>query len=99
MKKILFIIFILVGSYSISYGQNSATINKSRSSSTQKHTAKTAAKKRTIRVDTLNNRKNYQWKDGQKATPTGEEATGSNSDNFASLKNDTMKLKKNYKKG
>src|SRR5690242_8503759 len=46
----------------------------------------------------LDNRKIYEWKNGQRSTPTGEEATGVNSDNYVAGKKDSAskkKLKKN----
>ena len=49
-------------------------------------------------ADTLNNRRNYKWKDGQTATPTGEEATGTNTERFVSNKKDSLKLKATKKK-
>jgi hypothetical protein len=43
--------------------------------------------------ETLNNRKDYNWKDGQKATPTGHEAAPTNG-SYQSLKKDTATVKK-----
>ena len=37
----------------------------------------------------LNNRENYQWKNGQEATPTGHDATSSNGDSYVSQKKDS----------
>jgi hypothetical protein len=45
----------------------------------------------------LDNRKIYQWKNGQRSTPTGEEATGINSDNYVAGKKDSA-LKKKLRK-
>ena len=49
-------------------------------------------------LDTLHNRRNYKWKDGQTATPSGEEATGTNTESFVSNKKDSVKLKAIKKK-
>jgi hypothetical protein len=55
---------------------------------------KKGAKKKT---QNLNQRRNYQWKDGQKATPTGHEATGTGS-NYRAIRKDTTATRKDTTK-
>jgi hypothetical protein len=45
----------------------------------------------------LNQRRNYKWKDGQKATPTGHEATGTGS-NYSAIRKDTIATPKDTAK-
>jgi hypothetical protein len=71
-------------------GSNSG---KSTANSSAKVTKKTTAKKikkSTIKKKApLNNRKEYEWKNGQQATPTGHEATGING-GYSAIKKDTI---------
>ena len=81
MKKILLSLAIL-GIVSFAKAQTTSsqgTGNTTQSSSTGK-AKNTKNKKNSITaVDTVNNRKNYKSKTtGQTATPTGQEATGTN---------------------
>lgn len=73
--------------------------NKSRTAKSAK-TGKgrsTATTKRKPGSPQLSEREIYQWINGQRATPTGTEATPSNGDGFASLKKDTTAVKKKGK--
>jgi hypothetical protein len=65
-------------------GSNSAnsTTNSSEGSSHKKQKRKKKQKA------TLNHRKIYKWKSGQRATPTGQEATGIGS-GYSAIKKDT----------
>ncbi len=45
----------------------------------------------------LSNRKIYHWKDGQRATPTGHNATPSNGSQYSALKKDTLIVPKKEK--
>ena len=77
MKRILLATVITIGISHIAAAQtsgNSATNGPSVSSS--RATTKTGKSKKSQTSDSLNNRKMYNWKDGQRATPTGHEATG-----------------------
>lgn len=65
------------------------------------HTAKVTQVKKTkkgkravTKTVPLNERVNYQWNNGQKATPTGNEATPSNGDNYSALAKDSSATKK-----
>ena len=70
--------------------------NTSAMNSASSHTAKAGApapgtlsgksNKEQATVLKIDNRDIYHWKDGQRATPTGNEATGSNDNSYVSLK-------------
>jgi hypothetical protein len=64
---------------------------------TTKHSTSPSKKKNarpSIKGDSLNQRKNYGWKDGQEATPTGHDARGINETQFSPEKKDTSSKKK-----
>ena len=86
---------ILSGISTLASAQVSAR-NASKNKSAGRSSKNMIKQKRNL-TDSLDNRKNYEWKNGQKATPTGEEATGVNSNNFVSPKKDTGKLRKKVK--
>ena len=80
------------------YSNAQSDHKKSNKNNRKISTASTKTKSTGTSIDTLNNRRNYKWKDGQTATPTGEEATGTNSERFVSKKKDTLKLRTGKKK-
>jgi hypothetical protein len=71
------------------------TGNRSTSNSSKKAPAQTSKTKKgkvaAVTTDSLNQRKEYQWENGQQATPTGNEATGINSQSAAPKKDTTVK--------
>ena len=96
MKRITvsFLCLLFICSY-CNAQSNHKSVNKNKAgikaaSSKNKNTA--------TGIDTLSNTRNYKWKDGQTATPTGEEATGTNTERFVSNKKDSLKLKSTKKK-
>jgi hypothetical protein len=86
MKRILIATLILTGA-SLAAGAQTSGSNSSNSPSVSSSTAQPGNGKLTA-SDTLNNRKIYKWKDGQRATPTGHEATGTNG-GYAALGSDS----------
>ena len=91
MKKI-FLSMILSGAVLFTYAQtsnNSQGSNTTQPSSTSKKTKNTKNKMAaTAASDTLNNRKIYKSKTtGQAATPTGQQATGTNGTHSNTPKN------------
>jgi hypothetical protein len=66
-----------------------------------RHASTTPSKKKTsksaVKRDSLDERKNYEWKNGQKATPTGNEARGINETQFSAEKKDTSAIKQKRK--
>ena len=70
------------GSSSTSSSGTLQSSNKGQTSKKSKKAAKKSAQ--------LNNRKNYKWKNGQQATPTGNEATGTNS-GYSAIGRDTTR--------
>jgi hypothetical protein len=94
MKRLFLSIFLVTGitgfAFAQSHGNNSSSRTTGAISNNDTSTTNTTKKNnKKAPSATKNNRKNYEWKNGQKATPTGQEATGSNSNGFASLKKDT----------
>ena len=81
MKRYILTLLIGAGISSIAAAQTSGS-NSSNSPTVSNTTApqstksKKGAKANNVQIDSLNDRKVYHWKDGQKATPTGHEATG-----------------------
>ena len=95
MKRILLSTAILIGTGSMASAQTSggqSGNSPSVSSSTVKPKKGKKATAKKAAPDSLDNRKTYQWKDGQRATPTGHEATGTGS-GYAALKKDTASRK------
>ncbi|MFL5740138.1 MAG: hypothetical protein ACJ75B_07965 [Flavisolibacter sp.] len=71
-----------------------ASAQSTQKKSTQKKQVHTSTKKTTSQSTApLDNRKNYEWKNGQKSTPTGAEATGINTDTYVSGKKDSASNK------
>ena len=77
---------------------NAQTDHKSINKKKAGINAASSKNKNTAATDTFSNRRNYKWEDGQTATPTGEEATGTNTERFVSNKKDSLKLKTTKKK-
>lgn len=76
MKQVLIAIAIIIGLSSSVAAQSKNTTHKK---TTKKHiTAKSTTLNSSSKHAALNQRKEYHWKDGQSATPTGNEATGIN---------------------
>ena len=81
MKRILLSFVIVIGLSRVAAAQTSGSnsSNSTSVSSSREQTKSTkSSKSTTAQNDTLNNRDMYKWKDGQRATPTGHEATGTN---------------------
>jgi hypothetical protein len=82
MKRIVlsFTIMIALGTAAAAQtsGSNSSNSTSVSSSREQTQGTKKATGKKAQADTGLNNRDMYQWKDGQRATPTGHEATGTN---------------------
>lgn len=70
MKQFAVILIMLVTGSVTAQAQNSS--HKGKHTTTKTHSTKAPA------TDTLDQSKNYNWKDGQQATPSGHEATGTN---------------------
>jgi len=94
MKRFVMATIILAGISSAASAQTSGS-NSSNSTSVSSSTAtksstkggKKAGAKKAV-TDSTNNRKMYNYKDGQRATPTGHEATGTNG-GYAALGKDS----------
>lgn len=100
MKRIIFSTAILLCICSIAEaqttGSNSSNSTGVSSSTKNGKSSKSNTGKKTA-GDTLNNRKIYNWKDGQRATPTGHEATGTNG-GYAALNNDSATTRRDSTK-
>lgn len=76
MKRILLATIITIGIGHIAEAQTSGSnANNGPSVSSSRAKAKTQQGKKG-QADSLSDREMYNWKDGQRATPTGHEATG-----------------------
>lgn len=93
----LFITGIILAANAQSSGSNSSKNTTATSNTGSAKTHNKSRKKISAPTDTINNRVNYQWKNGQKATPTGHDATSTNGDGYASMKKDTAKPRKKQK--
>jgi hypothetical protein len=97
MKRVLLSIIVLFGVTTIASAQttknnnasNAKTVTGSGVKNKKINNASVNYKTDTI---TLTNREIYHWSDGQRATPTGQEATSSNGSGYAALKKDTAKV-------
>lgn len=76
MKRVILATMILLG-VSAAASAQTATGNASRTTGAASSSTKATTKKTVKLSDTLNNRKIYHFKNGQRATPTGQEATPS----------------------
>jgi hypothetical protein len=76
MKRVILATMILLG-ISAAASAQTATGNASKTKGAASSTKKATTKKAVKPSDTLNNRKIYHFKNGQRATPTGHEATPS----------------------
>lgn len=95
MKRILFSAAIILGISSVAAAQTSGSKSSNSpgvSSSTAKPKKAKGAKAKKATTDSLDSRKMYNWKDGQRATPAGHEATGAGS-GYAALGKDTTARK------
>lgn len=99
MKRVILSAFLILGTTAVVSAQTTHHKHTSKAVATRKAPAKkketTAAKVNTVK---LNNRKIYHWTNGQKSTPSGQDATSSNGSGYAVLKKDTAKVvkKKQY---
>lgn len=91
MKYVIMAAFALF-SVSIASAQATHKSSTKTTKTTKSSTHTKSAKKATVSVDSLNQRKEYNWKNGQEATPTGHEATGVNG-GYAALGKDSTKQK------
>ena len=95
MKRLIMVV-LATGLVAASASAQSGGGQSSRStsiSSTGTYKAKKGKKTRKAPSETLNNRKIYKWENGQRATPTGHEASPLNG-SYQSLKKDTAAVKK-----
>src|SRR5947199_8947248 len=101
MKRMLFTALLMTGIMLAAHAQTSGSNSSKNTSATsasghaKKHN--NSKKKSGSATDSLNNRVNYQWKNGQESTPTGHAATSTNGGGYASLKKDTAQPKKKQK--
>jgi len=93
MKRMILSGCLLIGLATAS----SAQTTKNSSGQSGEQFKKTSAKTKKQTKPTVSNRKEYQWKDGQTATPTGHEATSSNGSAYTALPKDTAAKGKNKK--
>jgi hypothetical protein len=95
MKRVILsaavMLMITGGAMAQSTGGGNSSGSAGESSSTTRSTTKKSKKGKKAKTVDLNNRKIYKGKDGQKATTTGHEASGTNSESFQSLKKDSTK--------
>jgi hypothetical protein len=97
MKRVILSAILLFGITTLISAQ---TKNSKQSSKTMKSvTIKSAKNKKTAKAPkakadtvTLSNRKIYHWSNGQRSTPTGQDATSSNGSSYSALKKDTAKV-------
>lgn len=98
MKRLIFAVTFMTCIVTIAQAQSSNKNSRKNSSTMNNHGAYKSNKgnktKSGSHRDTLNNRVNYQWKNGQEATPTGNEATSTNGDRYAAMKKDTARPKR-----
>ena len=94
MKRVILSAIMLLGITTIVSAQS--TNNKKASKTVAVHKASKNKKattpvkeKSTVR---LNNRKIYHWTNGQRSTPTGQDATSSNGSAYSAIKKDTAKV-------
>jgi hypothetical protein len=93
MKKILFFLLSL-GIAGFASAQSS--VKNTNATKVSKHSSKpkkAASKKSTAQTVELDNRKEY-TQNGQKATPTGHDASPSNGEQFQSVKDSAAKKRK-----
>jgi hypothetical protein len=78
------------------YASAQSSVKKTTGTPKRPHAAvtKKTSEKRAVKTDSLDNRKNYHWKNGQTATPTGNEASSSNGTEYSSQKGDSSGRKK-----
>ena len=88
MKHILIATLLVIGVGTVANAQTSGS-NSSNSPNVSSSTAQPKKDKgKAAASDTLNDRNMYNWKDGQRTTPTGHEATGTNG-GYAALGRDS----------
>lgn len=85
MKRLILSAIALVFMAGAASAQTSGS-NSSRSTSVSSTTAKKNKKDKKAPSEVFNNRKIYNWQTGQRATPTGYEATPTNGGGYVSLK-------------
>jgi hypothetical protein len=81
IMKRLTIVVLTLGLTAGAASAQTTSGNSSRTtsmSSTGTYNAKKSKKEKKLPSETLNNRKVYHWENGQRATPTGQEATPTN---------------------
>ena len=84
MKRLILMSMIFFATNSLVQAQTSG----GQSSNSTTNSSEGAHKKNKKKKTALNHRRNYNWKSGQQATPTGQEATGIGS-GYQSGKKDT----------
>ena len=91
MKKLILAAMMLIGLAGAAAAQTTVhhTVKHRATSPSKKKIAKT-----TKATDSLDERKNYEWKNGQKATPTGNEARVINESGFSAVRKDSSLKKK-----
>ena len=95
MKRLILsvlLIGVITGAASAQTGSSGQSSRSTSVSSSGTAKAKKGKKLKKSPSEVLNNRKNYNWKDGQQATPTGHEAAPTNG-GYQSNKKDTATRK------
>ena len=94
MKRVILsaavVLLVSGGAMAQSTGGNSSG-SAGQSSRTTRTTTTKGKKATKDQTADLNNRQIYKGKDGQRATPTGHQATGTNTESYQSLKKDSTK--------
>lgn len=81
-------VLVMITISSAAAAQSTGGSTSGTSAGGSKNSSSTAVKNKSTKKQVLNHRKNYKWKNGQQATPTGNEASPTNG-GYVSLKKDT----------
>lgn len=87
MKRVILSLFLVGGMATFASAQSSGSTGAATGSANGTSAPKSAKKSKPS--DKLDNRKVYQFNNGQRSTPTGADATPSNSGGYAALGKDT----------
>ena len=89
MKRLLLLTGLLLGLTTVVSAQAKDKKKPLKAVVVTSKNKKPAGSEKTIK---LNNRKIYRWTNGQRSTPTGQDATSSNGSGYAAIKKDTAKV-------
>lgn len=90
MKRLILCGVLAFGLPGLVNAQTSNGSSSTSSSGTMQSSNKGQTSKKNKKSTPSNNRKDYNWKNGQRATPTGNEATGTNS-SYSAIGRDTTR--------